>query len=192
MTDSLTAQVLRVTDKLAAARRLPGAAKVPGADSHGFHLGPPLPESEVAAFEGRHGVRLPAEYRAFVTRVGHGGPSNLGGAGPYHGLLPLDRWDDALEEPATDEVLATPFPMDPDFAYRDWWGEMGLGVKDEPFTGALALSHEGEGYLWVLVVTGPARGRIASTYFDGTGPHLSPAPDFLSWYEHWLDTVLAG
>ncbi|WP_412539292.1 SMI1/KNR4 family protein [Longispora sp. K20-0274] len=192
MTDSLTEQILRVTDKLAAARELPAAAKAFGADSHGFHLGPPVPEAEVAAFEERHGVTLPAEYRAFVTRVGHGGPGPQGGAGPFYGLLPLDRWAEALELEPTDTVLATPFPVDPDFAYLDWWSEVGLGVDDEPFPGAIALGHEGCGHLSVLVVTGAARGRVSSTYWDGAGPQLSPAPDFLSWYENWLDTVLAG
>lgn len=44
---------------------------------------------------------------------GHGGPGRYGGAGPFYGLLPLDRWDEALVEDVRDGVLSVAFPVAP-------------------------------------------------------------------------------
>src|SRR5262245_2591381 len=43
-----------------------------GAEGHGFRLNPPLAERQVAEFENRHGIQLPPDYRAFITRVADG------------------------------------------------------------------------------------------------------------------------
>ncbi|MFO0951194.1 MAG: HEAT repeat domain-containing protein [Isosphaeraceae bacterium] len=45
----------------------------------------------------------------------------------------------------------------------------------------------------LLVVTGPTGGRVV--YIDqdlGGSPYFVPDPDFLSWYERWLDELLWG
>ncbi|GAA0897563.1 hypothetical protein GCM10009557_72350 [Virgisporangium ochraceum] len=88
-TDELSVRLARVAGKLDRARELDGPVMF-GADSHHFWLGPPLPEDAVADFERAHAVPLPADYRAFLTRLGHGGPGGSPGAGPYYGLEPLD------------------------------------------------------------------------------------------------------
>ncbi|WP_433397256.1 hypothetical protein [Streptomyces sp. CA-146814] len=45
----------------------------------------------------------------------------------------------------------------------------------------------------VLALTGPLTGRILTGNSDGhRGPDLSPATDFLDWYESWLDGMSAG
>ena len=62
--------------------------KVFGSGSHDYKLNPPLPVSVIEAFEGRHGVSLPEDYRLFITEIGDGG------AGPYYGLLPFGKDDD--------------------------------------------------------------------------------------------------
>lgn len=48
-----------------------------GAEGHGYRLNSPLVEAEAVAVEQRLGVALPAEYRAFVTRVGDGGAGSM-------------------------------------------------------------------------------------------------------------------
>jgi hypothetical protein len=94
-----------------------------------------------------------------------------------------------MSEAAT---LATPFSVEPGRVYLDWPAEVVPGEDGEPFTGTLALGHLGCGILSLLVVSGPARGRVAVTCDEPTGPLLPRDPDFLAWYERWLDAVLAG
>src|SRR5690242_2351707 len=79
--------------------------RVFGAASHQYKLNPPLPVSVIAAFEERHGVSLPEDYRRFVTEVGNGG------VGPYYGVLPFGKDDDD----------------------RDWEGGGLVGDPSQPF-----------------------------------------------------------
>ena len=44
-----------------------------GAAAHQYLLNQPLTPSEVTAFETRHGLSLPGEYRSFLLEVGDGG-----------------------------------------------------------------------------------------------------------------------
>lgn len=81
--DNLSARLTPVAAKLEAAASMPGDPVMFGATAHRFRLGPPLPQDGVVAFEERHGVGLPADYRGFITMVGHGGPVRFGGAGPF-------------------------------------------------------------------------------------------------------------
>lgn len=182
-------QIERVRSKLTG---MPGW-KIFGSRTHRGRLGPPLPEGEVADFERRHGIVLPHEYRTFVTQVGNGGPGPYGGAGPFHGLLPLDRWDEALTGAAHDDPLKKPFPVPPGRRFgADWVSESGLTDDDEWFPGAVALAHVGCGNMAVLVVTGPGRGRVAYTCWDDEAPDYSRDPHFLAWYERWLDAAARG
>jgi hypothetical protein len=193
MTDpGLPARLDRVATKLAAAARRPGEPVMFGAAAHRFVLGPPLTDGEVTAFEREHGIKLPEDYRAFITTIGNGGPGRWGGAGPYYGLHPLDDWDHALWNPAGPDTLATPFPAGPGRRFTDWPSEVAPDDDGEPYSGTLTLSDQGCGGLSVLVVSGPARGRVTDNSDQPTGPAFTRDPDFLSWYERWLDAVLAG
>jgi hypothetical protein len=44
----------------------------------------------------------------------------------------------------------------------------------------------------VLVVTGPGRGPVVYTYWANLAAVYTPDPDFLAWYERWLDAALRG
>jgi len=149
----------------------------------GLELNPPLPVEEVDAFEQRNGIRLPEDYRAFITMLGNGGP------GPYKGLEPLDPR-------LTSHKLAADFPCGPEdlaVLYRtSEWGHW------DGYIGALVLNrqadiewdyHETARPLTLLIVNGPGRGRMVMVEADQEyfGPIYHPAPDFLAWYEEWLD-----
>src|SRR4051794_40138647 len=71
--------------------------KVFGASAHQYKLNPRLAVSIVEAFEDRHGLRLPDDYRAFITEVGNGG------AGPHYGLFPFGQQDDSFDLCSWDE-----------------------------------------------------------------------------------------
>jgi len=190
--DNLPARLARVASKLAVAASMPGEPVMFGATSHRFRLGPPLLEDAVAGFEQRHGVRLPADYRGFVTTVGHGGPGRFGGAGPFYGLHSLDDWHLGLWGMPDDALLARQFPAAPDRVYEGWLDEVAPDDDDEAYCGTLALSDQGCGCLSLLVVSGPARGRVVDNVESEQGPFFTSDPDFLSWYERWLNAVLAG
>src|SRR3954467_4442646 len=76
-----------------------------GAGAHQYRLNPPLPASVIEAFEQRHGVSLPEDYRLFLTEIGDGG------AGPYYGVFPFGKDDDD----------------------RDWEGGGLVGDPSKPF-----------------------------------------------------------
>jgi hypothetical protein len=188
--DAVAARVERLALKLRTAAR--SRCQPFGADSHFFERKRRLTESQVAAFERRHGVKLPADFRAFLMHVANGG------AGPGYGLYSLaESVTKGLCGPAPDDFLRTPFPLT----------EASNPEEDEEIdededkaehralyqtAGTLVLSTEGCGILHLLVVKGRARGQM---WVDdrGNGQGLYPlGVKFLDWYERWLDDTLAG
>ena len=90
------------------------AAKVDifGAENHHFLLNPALTDTDVLAFERRHRVLLPIDYRRFLTEIGNGG------AGPYHGVFPLGEMDSNhglarwQEQNGFIGLVSEPFPLE--------------------------------------------------------------------------------
>lgn len=181
----LDARVHELVRKLAEVRTRNPATF--GSKSHGFTLGPPIAESHLRAFEDAHGVTLPADYRVFITQAG------ASGAGPYHGLLPLESCDLTLVDVAdAPDWLARPCCFAPGMP-RDA-DTYAAATKDaiDPFQGAIAIADQGCTYYAALVVTGPQRGRIMYLDVEGGVPYFVENEDFLSWYERWLDELLWG
>jgi hypothetical protein len=191
----------------------PRAHKLFGANGHGFELHEPLSPSELADAEEQFGVRLPEEYRGFLTEVG------AGGAGPFYGVFPLVRVDgvwswtgDGGDLTAVNR-LAEPFtgaPVDPgvlaallaeepneegdpdpdadyDALYEEWNEKVVEALWHPDRTvGAICLCHEGCAYRNWLVVSGPDRGTIWAdprTDFQDLGP---TGISFGTWYLDWL------
>jgi hypothetical protein len=163
-----------------------GALRARAGGGEALRLAAALSEGEIRAFEEEHGAHLPPDFRAFLRGVG------ASGAGPYDGLLPNEQWSSALGK-VRPGWLARPFPfaIDPagDFVAIGPPGSAG----DEPFEGAIALSDQGCTFYGLLVVTGPLAGRVVYVNVDQDRPYyLVENPDFLSWYERWLDELLWG
>lgn len=59
--------------------------------------------------------------------------------------------------------------------------------------GLLPIGSQGCSYVHCLVLNGPFAGRVANVDFDySQPPRFAYEPDFLAWYERWLDEVISG
>ena len=196
---------------LANLRRAGNGAGVFGAGSHGFRLNPLVASQDLRAFEQKHAVRLPGDYREFLLNVGNGG------AGPFYGLFPLGRHDSDCGEGFVDQVegdgmtgvLRQPFPHveawqppphpevgdDEDAAMEAYDA---IVYAPELVNGAVPICHAGCALRYWLVVTGPLAGDV---WYDRRteGGGLEPVrlaggrrAGFLDWYGRWLDDALRG
>ncbi|MEU6236733.1 HEAT repeat domain-containing protein [Kitasatospora sp. NPDC047058] len=179
--------VARIRSKLAAACTEPVPrprtfVRAPGGD----RLGAPLSEERVVAYETGHGVRLPGGYRTFLREIGNGG------VGPDCGLLPLTRWS-AHDIPSAGQRLGRAFALEPTDSVATDWARL-RGEHDNPYAGTHTVVHRGCLEMTLLVISGPARGRLldANLGDHAEPPVFHPQPDFLAWYEHWLDTLPEG
>ncbi|MGW3656658.1 HEAT repeat domain-containing protein [Streptomyces sp. NPDC005151] len=152
----------------------------------GRRLGLPLSEQRVAAFETVHGIRLPSAYRTFLREVGNGG------IGPDCGLLPLTRWN-IRDIPDARQRLGRTFALDPTGCVPEEWARL-CADQDDPCAGTHLVVHRGCLEMTLLVITGPARGRLLDANLGdlATPPVFHHQPDFLGWYEHWLDGLPEG
>jgi hypothetical protein len=182
--DDLVQRILTGVPELA--RQDPSFAAF-GAKTHRYQFRPALAEAELVRFEQELAVRMPDDYRAFLTRVGNGG------AGPSYGVMPFRGGDG--EDYTKYEAVGHPF------AYADAFNPTGLISDDgdahdywKAFDdrGAIYICHHGCGSRSMLVITGPCRGQV---WNDGVADEhgFSPALDasggshsFASWYLDWL------
>lgn len=158
--------------KLAAVAYLPPRSHSFGEEDHRFRLGPRLTEARLAASEAELGIVLPDAYRQFLLHMGGSG------AGPFYGLLPLERCVLMGMEPASGAGV----PRAVDRVGAKWSGDLFLHVIEMGCTDVCALA-----------VTGPLTGRVVTGNSDGYwGPNVSSATDFLDWYGRWLRHMAAG
>lgn len=189
-------RLLRIRRKLQdvqeQARRGVLRARVPCGTDHAYRLNPTLDEAAVVSFEKRHGIRLPEDYRAFLTHLGDGG------AGPYCGILPLEQWHECVGDFAArvprplKGFLASLSPLRPGQVLQSEWTAELKPYEWHPYQGAITIGHQGSTFYTLLIVAGEARGRVVYVDTGEQPPYFVRNEDFLSWYERWLDETLAG
>lgn len=187
--------------------------RVFGSDSHGFEMNSVMSEAEVRAFESKHKIKLPEDYRLFLLHVGRGG------AGPAYGLFNLGEMDKCHDFAAWKEgdgfvgKLAAPFPYDA--PWNDLTGRPSseLAEKDEdeyyrlqeqferryfcPTNGAIPICHLGCALRQWLVVSGKEAGHVwndnTADYkgFEPESDRSSRRVSFFRWYRRWLDEAVA-
>ncbi len=182
-----------------------------GASQHRHELAPPISPEALADFEATLGLRLPEDYRAFLSCLGNGG------AGPFYGLAPLGRWDTEAE-PITDEALdddaleawyerALPTrvaDLRRDFVLDGPFYSLELDLAEKirrhhfpphgahRFDGCVLLCDVGCGESCFLVVRGPRAGEVWIDQSQAAWPIRRVSRTFLAWYEHHLDLTLGN
>ena len=186
-----------------------------GAGLHLYELNPPLPQSEIEAFETKHHVTLPEDYRQFIAEIGNGG------AGPYYGVFPFGEHDDSDDFCTWDKEylvgdLSAKFPHQDKWNLPDsFWDKMpdpgpDISAEEEDLmmevwdkqleehywnpkimNGAIPICHLGCNLRDWLVINGPQKGFI---WADARTDHLGVYPlrdgveqlTFFDWYMSWL------
>lgn len=200
-------QILRIKEKLATIKRYDEDLVVFGADTHAYQLDEPIKFEAVINFEQDYKVKLPEAYVAFVTQVGNGNPledAYMGSAaGPYYGIYPFGE---GLEDLNTNDVkkhMSYPCLLHPDMT-EDYWLELTQESQDDTlsdsayyasigplFGGLLPIGTQGCAITTCLVVNGAYKGKIVYLNEDYQ-PQFAHEPNFLAWYERWLDEVISG
>ena len=159
-----------------------------------------LPERSVTAWERRHGVILPDEYRAFIREVGNGG------------MMPGHYCDfiiHPLAEVLGSERAATPFPVKSkrfrermrQLAVEGWPTEGVLFPELEPYwdridqpPGCIVFGQYPSSDALLLVTAGDLRGSVWCSVCLGV-PELTSSRKplgFLAWFASTLNELLHG
>jgi hypothetical protein len=205
-----------VIDLLADLKRTDRQFKNFGSGAHRYELNRPLPQADIEAFESEHNIRLPEDYRFFITEIGNGG------AGPYYGLFPFGYQDDLRgfspwENGYIVGDLSAEFPHQDKWNLPDsFWEQMPdpgpeVSLEEEHrmmeawdkelekhywnpkiMNGAIPICHLGCALRQWLVVNGAQKGFVwADDRVDHAGIYpLHGEQDrqrtFSDWYMSWL------
>ena len=146
----------------------------------------PFSEERVARFEQKNGIKLPEDYRRFITTVAGSGTQ------PFYGLLSI--FDQAETDVSKKFIFTIDNPLD---IYELSDEEYEKFDESEAFAGFIFLCHEGCGMYSILVVNSDDKDTYGTVwYFDlandgGVFPLFNPVNnktmDFLDWLEYYAD-----
>ena len=111
--------------------------------------------------------------------------------GPITASIRWEKWNAIAAEFIPDQ-LATPCLIGPEQADGTNLPDQLNCEWEDCFRGTIALCSQGCTYAAAMIVAGPHRGQII--YFSEEGPacFFIDHTNFISWYERWLDELLAG
>ncbi len=141
---------------------------------------PPVTAEVIAAFEAKHGVVLPADYKAFFLEVENGR------VGPDGGIIPFEE-NLAPGNCEFDEVDPTrPFKV----TFSSIYGAIFIGhVQGDTGYNLLVLNGTDRGTVWAYTFIADEEDRLCAPY-----PNLtfnSPnRQSFLEWVEDWVARAL--
>lgn len=160
---------------------------------------PPLSEKQVENFEKNNNIKLPEDYRKFITTVASSGTQ------PFYGLYSLTE-KKPIYQP--NSIINKPFPYtikEPLFVFNMSDEEYKqFFINDEyddiNLQGYIVLCTEGCGMDSILIVNTEDRETYGTVWFFdlcndfGIAPIFNPKNKkpmtFLDWFEYWLDQTL--
>ncbi|HEX4422377.1 MAG TPA: SMI1/KNR4 family protein, partial [Kofleriaceae bacterium] len=149
-----------------------------GAAQHRYQLAPPLAPAQLAALEAALGATLPDDLRDFATHVA------AGGAGPYYGIVPIDRGAAYVVTPVSASLSASP-NASIDAPSGAPARAAAPAAPHAPWTRGLPVSHLGCGYAAIVALDGAARGEV---WIDARtlGVSAPIAPSFTAFMLDWI------
>ena len=161
-----------------------------------------LSDNYIDKFEKNNNIKLPDDYKYFITEIGNGG------IGPDYGLF-------SLEESIIDIKLKNKpnIKLNIPFNFTKSWNESWIENFDwdnelppldlvneymcvKYIYGCLQVSHYGHGCTHLLVINGKEHGFIwfdGRANYDGIFPELNIKKDkmlFMDWYLDWLENEI--
>lgn len=170
-----------------------------GSGSHKYEINPRLNEQEISLFETQNRIKLPLDYRLYLTNIGDGG------AGPFYGLNKLTDNDCKTLDLTQSFIYSYNHPLSLHKLYEETLDELSEEeheaklelIYQQANQGIIFLSTEGCGMYSVLVVNGEAYGSVWFYDFSNdvgiyplTNPKNKQPMQFLDWFEVWLDRSL--
>jgi len=151
----------------------------------------PLKEEKVAMFEQRNGIRLPEDYRRFITTVAGSGSQ------PFYGLYRIFDRDQKEADASRKFIYNIKNPLDIYELTEEEYKGLDYDMIDAGF---IFLCHEGCAMYSILIVNSDDKDTYGTVwYYDlandaGILPLFNPVNqktmDFLDWLEYYVDRTL--
>ena len=188
-----------IDDKIKELKKLDTDFKIFGAESHKYIFNDKISEEELFLFEENHKIKLPEDYRKFLTYFGNGG------CGPNSGIFKLENgiYDIPLNKKQSEIIT-----LKNKFRFKTFWNleeisKDNYDVWEDEYDkikyadGMLRIGHLGCGMYSNLIVTGNQKGTIwidSRTNEGGIYPvnyyNKTLKNDFFSWYLNWLENSI--
>ncbi len=200
----MPSQLITIKNKIALLNKKRKSYKLPSIKFY-----PPLAEKTIIAFEKKHSIIIPEDYRQFLLHIGNGQRGNS----PFYAYFHLNTLKNALHYVVTlkkilPNFLSTPFPftntitkkiiysIEKENNYCPLFAHLYDSCPEREIPGYLCLSDTGEcDVFYGLIVTGEQREKMWKAG-EGNYPLYKKEKNkiiqhtFFSWYEEWLDKHL--